>query len=221
MSLFNTASCLENLHGHRAVGFLDVSAGRYRRPLLSFPGTSYRVSLVLSLPAGEAVSRGAWKGSVSLASFCLLSCSQDNLRRGYWSSGYGSFSVIPTKFVSRCAFGSVADSPVPSGSPLPVRCAQATASTVWVQPFFLVQLRSVQYLQERTTQVASRWAGPPPASPFSSMYFLECIAVIYVLLVLVSLAPSGFAFLVVCCGLRQSFQVSCGGFIADCRGFLG
>ena len=54
--------------------------------LLPLPGTGYRFSpTVLSLSAGKAASRGAWKRCLVLS--FILSCDRNHLRCGYVCSG--------------------------------------------------------------------------------------------------------------------------------------
>ena len=62
LTSWDAALSLENLPGQRAISFHDVPPARRPGLAIGFPS-------VLSLPAGKVASRGAWKRSVSLASF--------------------------------------------------------------------------------------------------------------------------------------------------------
>ena len=108
----------------RASSFHDVSLARYRRLLLPRrPELGFGFPPVLSLPAGKAVSRGARKSPVFLASFSFPFKPKPGLLtllvRMQWYFGYGSspclFSPLRRSTCYRCS-SSFVSCRVPRGS---------------------------------------------------------------------------------------------------------
>ena len=81
-----------------------------------------------------------------------------------WVWSFSEFALSHVEvylLLAHYAFGSVADLPVPSGSPLPVRVRPGTASTSLVLPFY----DFLQYVYRGQLRSWFRPAGPPPAYP--------------------------------------------------------